>query len=284
MQVPVQQYIYPNDHYLKLRFRGEIVTFERPHITYVEAISKSPCFENGLLNFPPPFDQNDLGNFRQFLFSNNFAPSLPETLQQTAAKSTAGGYLAVKQEHGPPYISKPTISGPDSPPYLMNSVSSFNLAQRLNFAPLKAKALQRMDSLPFTYEDPVMLLNCIYCSGTALPPATEMRLWVKRWLCLQLPVELFGEYAKAYVTNLMVLHLSSDYSDRFYTLKEKSRLLDQDVAEAQQDLALKTWAPHERSPLPQAPYNPHSGTASIPTSVNTPSWNQLNNQFAQTRI
>ena len=279
MQGPVQQSTYRNDYYLNISFQGKEFTIHRPHILHLEAISKSPFFENGLFNFPPAFEKNDFEHFCQFLLSRDYGPSIPETLQKTAEKSTATSYLAKEQIHGPPYISDTTVSGPDPTPYLLSSVLSYNLAQRLSFQPLAANALQRMDSLPFTYEDPVLLLEHIYFK-TVLSPATEIRHWVKRWLSRPLPADLFEEYARLFVSNLGVLELDFRYSEQFSSLKAKSLHLAQDITEVQRDIDLKSPSPDGRIPLSRTSWTAHPGTAGIPTSADNPSsWEAADRSF-----
>ena len=270
MQGPVSPITYANDNYLKLCFRGEIF-IERPHNSYLEAILKSPCFENGLLNFPSPFGWEEFENLRQFLSINDYAPNRYDTLQHTAARSTATSHLASNSTNSLPYISDTTGSNPNSPPYLLNSISSYHLAKHLMFEPLGSTALQRMNSLPFTYEDPILLLQNIYCSRTMPTPAPDMRLWVKRWLSLQLPAGLFEAYARDFVSNLGVLELNPGYSHRFHSLKDTSHHLIQDVEEVHRDLALKSLSPEERNAFPGTQWNSHPGTSGIPTPATT-SW------------
>ena len=282
MQGPVQQYTYPNDHYLKLCFRGEIFTVERPHNSYLEAILKSPCFENGLLNFPSPFGWEEFKNLHQFLSINDYAPNRHDTLQHTAARSNATSHLASISTYSLPYISDTTGSNPNSPPYLLNSISSYHLAKHLMFEPLVSTALQRMNTLPFTYEDPIVLLENIYCSRTMPTPAADLRLWVKRWLSLQFPGgPLFEEYARSYASNLGVLELNPGYSHRLNALKGMSHHLTQDVAEVDRDLAVK-FSRDERSHVPGTQWDAHPGTSGVPNpAATTTSWGAATGNWQQ---
>ncbi|KAL8784684.1 MAG: hypothetical protein Q9195_008945 [Heterodermia aff. obscurata] len=242
---------------------GELFKVERPNILYLEALSKSPYFENGLLNIPSPFGLDDFKNLCQFLSSNDYAPNMHDTLRQTAGNSIATEHLAHERKNSLPYISNITGSNFDSPPYLLNSILSYNVAQHLRFEPLASNALHRMQVLPFTYEDPILLLEHIYQPKTLhTAPTADIRHWVKRWLSLQLPA-IFDDQARFYRSNLGVLDLKPELNQRFGALMERSIHLTEDVAEVRR---LRCLVPEERIPLPQPSW---TGTAGVPTP---PSW------------
>lgn len=197
-------------------------------------------------------------------------------------------------ESGPPYIVVPQNSV--SPPFLLKSVASFNLAIFLNFEPLASNALQRLNSLTFTFEDPIDILEDVY-QPKSMPRASGLiRMWARQWMSLQLPQlpQLLGDYGRGYSTNLGVLERHPKCAQRFRLLKEKSHDLTVDVEDVQlspstsrgqQDfsagLADGRYMPDERNPMPQTYYNGGMGPQGYRELVETPSWATQDTQTLQ---
>lgn len=228
MQGPFQQFSSRNNSF-ELRYQGKSYYIPVTGYPYIEALSKSHFFENGGYNVPSAVNQDEFQLLYQFLCTNNLAPDLQCTLQDMAGQSKPMLALASYLDGGPPYILS---FGFSSPPYLLNSITAYNLAMYLQFEPLAEIATQRLESLPFTFENPIDILEHIY-QKTLLPhPTSEIRYWVRRWLSLRLDVlpPNWDLNSTSYPTNLSVLESSPNLAARFKALQQTSYEFNADVA------------------------------------------------------
>lgn len=193
---------------------------------YFEALWQSPFFVDGDLVLPSDLSWTDFGIIHQFLFSKDYPPSVSATLRGTAAASQATSSLASRRVNGPPYMLPPS-SG--APPFVLRSVQAYNLGNFLNFEPLASHALQRLDSLPFTFENPTVVLENIYQPHSETAPSDEIRRWVRSWLSRPF-LTLFGAHAETYKTNLGVLEQHADCAGHFMQLQCQSDHLAEDAA------------------------------------------------------
>ena len=269
-----QQQPYPVDSYFELRFQEEVYHVRNSQTSYIGTLSKSPYFEEGVLTIPANFNRDDFEIFTQFLLAKNHTPGLTLTLQKTATNTQAMSLLASQAKCGPPYILIPNLV---SPPFLLNTVAAYNLAKCLGFEPMVMNALHRLDSLPFTLEDPILVLEHIYIPQSLVTPGSDIRDWVVRWLSVQL-LNTFGEHATTYMTNLGVLERHPDCASRFRRLKEKSNLLAADVSYVQRRYPVSRGPQEFRATTLQSNSWSQPGYASSdestvsPTLASIPSW------------
>lgn len=223
-----QQFSYPNNSF-ELRYQGKSYSIPKSGYPYYEALSKSHFFENGGYNVPSTVHQDEFQLLQQFLFTRNHEPNLEYTLQDMTGQLKATSHLASYLDGGPPYILS---FGFGSPPYLLNSIMSYNLATYLQFEPLAKFAMQRLESLPFTFENPIQILEHIYQQNSLPHPTQEIRFWVRRWLSLRLdlPPATWNVYSATYPTNFSVLEKSPALAARFTALYGNSHDFIADVA------------------------------------------------------
>lgn len=167
----------------------------------------------------------------------------------------------------------PSVSGPDRPqsfhdtadqgppkiqPFDANSSANlrsllvaYRLGLRLQYKPFSDHVQRGLWSLSASAEDPVALLDLIYCNhdfwnvrddrwDTSTPftpikvPDPKLREWVRAWLTVPVySADALASHGSSYMTNLSVLRHHPQWQDRYTFLKAQSSDLRDDDREAE---------------------------------------------------
>lgn len=173
-----------------------------------------------------------------FICHGNYAPTLSQSLQVIQASGIAIPYVGSLPVAGPACILLPDTRAPQ---FLFKSILAYNLAKHLGFEPMALNALNRLNTLPFSLEDPNVILEHIYMPSTTHAPHTDIRAWVRKWLAHRLFTTL-GGYAETHKTNLGVLEEHPQLRDEFRRLEYESQYLADDA------LFVRSYFPVSRGP------------------------------------
>lgn len=217
--VPRSQYALAPESYIELHFGSHAFPLERDRIApHLPWLAKSPCFINKrILVLPPWSDSTDVVILYTFLNCTPYSSS-------TATRSDP--------------VQFPVIGTykPNSTATVKSQISLYYLALALDCTPLASYAIDTLNTLRCTHENPIAVLESIYHPPESVPQIPGFRDWTKSWLALRIPhVEGWEDYAAKYPTNLSVVKDHPDWQAAYVTLREKGTVLvtDLDAVEAE---------------------------------------------------
>ena len=226
MENALQHSPYAQRPYFTLRWQDRLVHVSKTQTPHYQALTRSPCFHNDVLTLPPAPDMPYFDILQQFILHGYYTPTLTQSLQILEASGmhiSSMGLLAV----GVP----PCILPPDTraPAFLLHSVLAYNLAKHVGLEPMAINALKRLCAgLPFSAEDPTLILENIYVPNSPNTPHADLRDWARKWLSHRLYTTL-GDHATIYKTNLGVLEQHPLLTEKFSGLQYTSKYLLEDV-------------------------------------------------------
>ena len=251
---------------------------------YYQVISRSPFFCNDVLSLPSNLAETVFKILHEFICRGDYAPTLTQSLQGIEVRSIGFSNMeSLFRVPGPPCILSPVTR---APPFLFYSVLAYNLAKHLGFEPMASAALNRLHALPFSIEDPNVVLEHIYMENPPLSPHSDIRAWVRKWLGHRLFTTL-GRYADIYKTNLGVLEQHPQLTDRFHKLQYEAKYLAEDtrwvrayfpVSRGPQTLqtsltpGLIDWPNNNQTPTVQPTSSGIYGGPHNPAIANNPTW------------
>ena len=225
MNKALQHYPHPQHLYFTFQWRGQaqLLSSETPNY---QDLSRSPFFqEDDVLAIPSELDPTTVEILYLFIRTGKHGPKLCQSLQYIEARGIGIPRVGTLPVAGPPCILTPDSN---APPFLLNSILAYNVAKFLSFEPMASSALNRLSSLPFSAEDPIVILERIYLPGLSQIPHDDIRDWVRKWLERRLFTTL-GDYAAVYKTNLGVLEQHPQLAERFRKLQYNSAYLLEDT-------------------------------------------------------
>ncbi|KAL9612487.1 MAG: hypothetical protein Q9167_002918 [Letrouitia subvulpina] len=188
----------------------------------LSTLTKSKAFGEGkYLQLPEDVDHSDLMTLYFFLRYNKMYPP-------TLGNVGSGG---------PPQIHPAEA---ETPPALTTLISAFHLGEALELPSFAKHCLRGLESIAVTGDDPIEVLELVYCnswasnietsSGCQHKPVDEkLRSWVKSWLAVRSQEVVGDPYAPTYLTNLEVILQNIDLKDRLSQLLNKSDQLNEDI-------------------------------------------------------
>lgn len=210
---PRSQYALPSESYIELHFRSHAFPLPRDRIApHVPMLAESPCLtDKRILVLPAWSDSTDLVILYAFLLGTR-SPSAPDTRSDQARLPIIGTH------------------DPKSTPLVKSYVSAYHLALALAFRPLAIHAVDALQSLRVTHENPIAVLERIYHPPDSVPQVPGLRQWTRDWLAVRIPpADGWEHYAATYPTNLSVIKEHPDWKAAYVALREKGTGLVTDL-------------------------------------------------------
>lgn len=243
---PRSQYPLSPESYIELHFESYVFPLARDLIaTHLPGLAQSPYFtDKRILALPTWSGLHDLVLLYAFLCTPY--NSSPATRSDPTQFPIIGTY------------------NPKSSAMVKSHVSVYHLALALEFIPLVIHAVDVLQSLRCTHENPIAVLESIYHPPQFLPQISMLRDWTKSWLALRIPHdEGWEDYAAEYPTNLSVVKDHPDWKTAYVKLREKGTVLVTDLDAVEAKIAKSQAATYEEpngQPIPRQ----HPSSAPFP--------------------
>ncbi|KAI4180438.1 MAG: hypothetical protein LQ348_005197 [Seirophora lacunosa] len=207
----LEKWLYPREAYIFLHFDNRHYPVARSLISDLTALTSSTYFEDKVfLQLPQGTSEGDFLAFYFFLVHAMYPPYFKAlNAESTSFEPT---------RRGPPKIQPYDASAPT---YLNRLVSAFQLGTVLQYRPFRDFTLKGLYSLESTAEDPVTVLEQVYCRRNSLQhlatpasieaPDAQLRVWTRRWLAVENDAPGSGQHVARSGCNLGVVRSHPRY-------------------------------------------------------------------------
>ncbi|KAL8688228.1 MAG: hypothetical protein Q9218_005808 [Villophora microphyllina] len=222
---------HPGEAYVFLRFDDRCYPVARSAIVDLAALTSSPYYRDKFyLEFPPETSEGEFQFFYLFLAHGVYPPSVKEINGSFSFHERA--------DQGPPMI-QPFDGNATARLHVL--IVAYRLGLTLRYKPFCDHVRQGLSMLSGSAEDPVIILELIYCdhgfwnkstgSSRIKLPDPKLREWVRSWLSTNLYYTDPVLYGVSYKNNLGVVRHHSMWRERYGRLKDRSsELRDDDKA------------------------------------------------------
>ncbi|KAI4086152.1 MAG: hypothetical protein LQ344_007804 [Seirophora lacunosa] len=207
----LEKWLYPREAYIFLHFDNRHYPVARSLISDLTALTSSTYFKDKVfLQLPQGTSEGDFLAFYFFLVHGMYPPYFKAlNAESTSFEPT---------RRGPPKIQSYDASAPT---YLNRLVSAFQLGTVLQYRPFRDFTLKGLYSLESTAEDPVTVLEQVYCRRNSLQhlatpasieaPDAQLRVWTRRWLAVENDAPGSGQHVARSGCNLGVVRSHPRY-------------------------------------------------------------------------
>lgn len=207
----LEKWLYPREAYIFLHFDNRHYPVARSLISDLTALTSSTYFKDKVfLQLPQGTSEGDFLTFYFFLVHGMYPPYFKAlNAESTSFEPT---------RRGPPKIQSYDARAPT---YLNRLVSAFQLGTVLQYRPFRDFALKGLYSLESTAEDPVTVLEQVYCRRNSLQhlaapasieaPDAQLRVWARRWLAVENDAPGSGQHVARSHCNLGVVRSHPRY-------------------------------------------------------------------------
>ncbi|KAL9581428.1 MAG: hypothetical protein Q9212_003909 [Teloschistes hypoglaucus] len=234
----------PGEAYVFLQHEERSFPVARSTVTDLAALTASPYFKDKFyLSFPPDTTTADFQFFYLSLNHGVYPPSVRNSDQHQL--------FFDREDQRPPKIQPFDANAPAK---LRSLLVAYRLGLRLQYKPFSDHVRRGLWSLSASAEDPITLLDLIYCNhdfwnkrderwdastpfNPIMVPDSKLREWVRAWLTVTLSsTDTTASYGPSHTTNLGVLRHHPQWQDRYNYLKAQSSDLRDDEREAEAQL------------------------------------------------